>query len=225
MECCSTASSRSASRRKRPESTRRPDITTFPAGCRFCQLSHQSTTLVSRSEVLWRTLITDTASRIPLPSRHPATGEYGLAFRDWLARIILSLNESEAISAERAQFLVELRGLEAELAQQEPKGSCDIPDSLKRQETTPDADNYGTILNFSFHTRLLMTPRGYLGIATTSVRVDDLVWIVPGSRVPLIFRATRPPSGYRLVGGAYIHGFMQGEALTSHSIFSTLVVK
>ncbi|KAK4098441.1 hypothetical protein N658DRAFT_526332 [Parathielavia hyrcaniae] len=68
-----------------------------------------------RTEVLWRTLLTDTATRIPLKSRHPAPAEYGLAFQDWLAHIILALEWLEPESAQRSHFLAGLRQVEAEL--------------------------------------------------------------------------------------------------------------
>ncbi|KAK4098440.1 hypothetical protein N658DRAFT_223075 [Parathielavia hyrcaniae] len=74
-------------------------------------------------------------------------------------------------------------------------------------------------MNFSFHTRLLLTSRGYLGITTTSVREGDTVWVVAGSRLPLIFRDAGVAGEYRLVGGAYVHGFMHGEALGSDASF------
>jgi len=44
------------------------------------------------------------------------------------------------------------------------------------------------------------------------------VWIISGSRVPLVMRqfkdpAHRHPNRYQLVGATYIHGLMHGEAL------------
>ncbi|KAH8654252.1 heterokaryon incompatibility protein-domain-containing protein [Ilyonectria robusta] len=120
-----------------------------------------------KTEVFWRTLITDTAARIPHPARHPAAEEYRFAFRDWLARV--------------RHFLEGLNRLAAS-----------------------DKRNTGMARN-------LFT--NYLGIATTSVREGDSVWILSGSRVPLILREAGPYNEYRLVGGAYVHGFMGGEAL------------
>jgi len=181
-----------------------------------------------RNEVFWRTLITDTAARIPHPARHPAAGEYKNAFRDWLARIIL-LWMDEPPSTETRYFLDALQRLAAsdgvglpvsatgklDLALASgslPGYSVDLPGS----RNSPDADDYDAILNHSAQTRLLRTSANYLGIATTSIKVGDLIWIVSGSRVPLIFRKASPRNEYYLVGGAYIHGFMQGEALAPY---------
>jgi hypothetical protein len=47
-----------------------------------------------------------------------------------------------------------------------------------------------------------------------SLREGDSVWIVPGCRVPLILRPAQGDGQYHeLVGGAYVHGFMDGEAV------------
>jgi hypothetical protein len=63
------------------------------------------------------------------------------------------------------------------------------------------------------HLRLFRTRSGYLGLGSECLRHGDEVWIVPGSPIPLIFRAVGDGSHYRLVGGTYLHGFMKGEAV------------
>ncbi|KAI3321444.1 hypothetical protein HD806DRAFT_153224 [Xylariaceae sp. AK1471] len=65
----------------------------------------------------------------------------------------------------------------------------------------------------SLHLCLFRTNTGHLGLGSQSCREGDLVWIVAGSRVPLILRRVTSEAAYSLVGGVYIHGFMQGEAL------------
>ncbi|KAH9906668.1 HET-domain-containing protein [Xylariomycetidae sp. FL2044] len=68
----------------------------------------------------------------------------------------------------------------------------------------------------SLNLRLFRTALGHLGLGSTSCRPGDLVWIVQGSRVPLILRQAAQETAadhYRLVGGAYLHGYMQGEGL------------
>jgi hypothetical protein len=72
------------------------------------------------------------------------------------------------------------------------------------------------------HLRLFRTAGGYLGIGTECVQVGDLVYIVPGSRVPLLLRRVKlertedqpRESRHRLVGGAYLHGVMDGECVS-----------
>ncbi|KAI2618173.1 HET-domain-containing protein [Hypoxylon sp. NC1633] len=83
------------------------------------------------------------------------------------------------------------------------------------EEEKRRAVDFETSFTHSLHLRLFRTARGHLGCGTLSCKSGDSVWIVPGSRVPLILRpalkADRPT--YQLVGGTYLHGFMQGEAL------------
>jgi hypothetical protein len=51
----------------------------------------------------------------------------------------------------------------------------------------------------------------YIGLVSGNVRQGDEVWLLEGSKVPLIIR--RQTEGYgRLVGDAYIYGIMYGEA-------------
>lgn len=170
-----------------------------------------------KTEVFWRTLITDTAARAFQPPRHPAAYEYGAAFRSWCERIILRwINESQYV--DKRHFL---EGISQLAALDTPndileKGLVSSPlDELANTDNSVslNADDYDAILSHSSQTRLLRTNANYLGLATTSVKVDDLVWIMSGSRVPLILRESNNINEYRLVGGAYVHGIMQGEAL------------
>lgn len=58
--------------------------------------------------------------------------------------------------------------------------------------------------------RMIRTRGGYIGLASALVEPGDGVFVVKGSKVPLLLR----PSGedWRLVGDSYVHGIMQGEA-------------
>jgi hypothetical protein len=54
----------------------------------------------------------------------------------------------------------------------------------------------------------------YLGLVSGDVKQGDEVWLLEGSEVPLIIR--RGTEGYgRLIGNAYIHCIMYGEAFKS----------
>ncbi|KAH7073491.1 hypothetical protein BKA63DRAFT_514224 [Paraphoma chrysanthemicola] len=54
---------------------------------------------------------------------------------------------------------------------------------------------------------------GKFGLCFPSAQIGDEIWIVAGSRVPLVLR--RSQKGHRLVGECYLDGAMSGEAATS----------
>lgn len=59
--------------------------------------------------------------------------------------------------------------------------------------------------------RLFLTNGNYLGVRPRSAEVGDEVWIFPGTSVPFILRPSAARR-FRLVGEAYVHGIMYGEA-------------
>ncbi|KAF1950901.1 HET-domain-containing protein [Byssothecium circinans] len=61
--------------------------------------------------------------------------------------------------------------------------------------------------------RPFRTKQGFFGLGTQALREGNSVWVVSGCRVPLILRKVENSSRYRLVGGTYLHGFMDGEVL------------
>ncbi|KAN0089671.1 HET domain containing protein [Hyaloscypha variabilis] len=66
---------------------------------------------------------------------------------------------------------------------------------------------------YALHRRVVRTERGYLGLASHATEVGDDVMIGKGSSVPLIMRRCGEKGDeFRLVGDAYIHGIMNGEA-------------
>ena len=62
----------------------------------------------------------------------------------------------------------------------------------------------------SFHRHLVVTEKGYLGLAPEHVHTGDLVIIMMGSQVPLVLREVQ--QHYVFVGDAFIDGVMDGEA-------------
>jgi hypothetical protein len=62
---------------------------------------------------------------------------------------------------------------------------------------------------------LFVTEKGYLGMASVTLEVGDEAWALAGGHVPLILRPTGTSGDeFQLVGEAYIHGVMQGEAVS-----------
>lgn len=59
------------------------------------------------------------------------------------------------------------------------------------------------------------THHDYLGLSVQTIQPGDGVYLIAGAAVPYVFR---PVSGdrkdrFRLIGEAYVHGVMYGEAL------------
>ncbi|ROW10753.1 hypothetical protein VPNG_05131 [Cytospora leucostoma] len=147
----------------------------------------------SRLEVFWRTLAKNTSKE----GFYPAPGRFAAGFSEWLREKLEKLPQN---SQEEARQLFEA-------------------DATYENTTHPDilarlASEFDIQYSHALYQRLFSTSRGYLGLGSSSVKGEkDSVWIVKGSRVPLIFRKTEQVGLYKLIGGSYVHGFMQGEAL------------
>ena len=59
--------------------------------------------------------------------------------------------------------------------------------------------------------RMITTEAGYVGLGSNACKSGDIVCIIFGCSTPIILR--RKENAFQLVGEAYIHGIMNGEAL------------
>lgn len=60
--------------------------------------------------------------------------------------------------------------------------------------------------------RIFQTRKGYLGKAPNAcMSKETCVWVIAGCRIPICLR--EGDEGWNLIGPAYLHGFMHGEAL------------
>jgi hypothetical protein len=78
----------------------------------------------------------------------------------------------------------------------------------------------GKAARFSYSMRLACTGRSFIytdrecyGLAPSITKPGDICCVIRGTKVPYILRKTYGTSHYKLVGEAYIHGFMRGEAI------------
>ncbi|KAE9362995.1 hypothetical protein N431DRAFT_299754, partial [Stipitochalara longipes BDJ] len=60
--------------------------------------------------------------------------------------------------------------------------------------------------------RMFTTEKGYIGMGTYSIQTGDQIWILKGANVPMVRRKWEREN-FILVGEAYVHGVMHGEAL------------
>jgi hypothetical protein len=85
-------------------------------------------------------------------------------------------------------------------------------DLLRRESSNADWHEYELrAVNVLWHRSFFATDNGYMGLGPNALEVGDVVCVLFGGNVPFILR---PKNGvYQLVGEAYVHGIMEGEAI------------
>ncbi|KAH7126392.1 heterokaryon incompatibility protein-domain-containing protein [Dactylonectria estremocensis] len=162
----------------------------------------------SRSEVFWRTLITDTGGTPPC---HPAPAAFGQGFVLWLTSQYRKVID-EKKNGQTSQLMDEVISTVT--------GSSSF---LQEAHHKQDADDYETTLYHAGHLRPFLTRKNYIGVGSESLTGGNSVWIVCGSPVPLILREADPGT-FRILGGSYLHGFMKGEALEENIQFQNVKI-
>lgn len=109
-----------------------------------------------------------------------------------------------------------------------PGSDDEVIEVIERVIIDPDLDEYAPSFSSSgahstagatitgphpatFRRRLILTQKKYLGLAPEHVAPGDVVTILMGAQLPIILR--RVDSHYILIGEAYVHGIMDGEAV------------
>lgn len=92
---------------------------------------------------------------------------------------------------------------------------ANLPRTLK--EATRDIDDL--VQQVSLRRRFILTDDGQVGFGPGSTQEGDDVVILPGGKLPYVFRRVHSNSTptYRLVGDAYINGVMAGERVDPES--------
>ena len=159
----------------------------------------------------------------------------GFSYRDWAFRID---HETDILGAKYPDYVASAMQ-RFDLASDNPKH----PNMILR-------DLEGIMEGVQAGRKLFITKRGYLGIGPEWIEPGDNVILVAGAYVPFIFRRVNDPtqdhisgddsreelnqraerlpgagSYLRLIGEAYVHGIMHGEALQNQGVkFKTVVV-
>lgn len=81
---------------------------------------------------------------------------------------------------------------------------------------------------FTRNRKLFVTNKGYLGLGHNNISTDDLVFILPGLRCPIILRSVDGTMGekdqgpqeevYSVVSEGFIHGLMDGEGVQGKDV-------
>lgn len=60
--------------------------------------------------------------------------------------------------------------------------------------------------------RLMMTIKGCIGLVPINTQQGDIICLLLGCDVPMVLRVLENQQ-YKVVGGCYVHGVMEGEAM------------
>ncbi|KAL9607108.1 MAG: hypothetical protein Q9167_007948 [Letrouitia subvulpina] len=189
----------------------------------------------SRFEDLWRTLIANIYQ-----NQYPASDSCGKIFFELITRAIariLIIEETQQVQSSLGTDIEKhwrtMARAWAGVLELEPDGSPfsykEFTDRLQavielentsQQFRTNHSNFFSSIereMTLTGGARCLFrTAKGYLGTGAQSLQLKDEVWVLGGADTPMILR--KWPNGmYKLVGEAYVHGVMNGEAVQSIS--------
>jgi hypothetical protein len=177
------------------------------------------------TEGLWRTLIADIAW-----DHHPAPAEFGLAFvYNYIGMVVCrtasfwSASTFEAELELLVQQIDRLRAIDPDSVFPDGDEVRRLARVLKGDDANFDASVLTEMMNkvevLSEHMsrvclqrRLARTDFNLLAMVPKSTVAGDSIWIVPGLKTPFVFREMAN-GNVELVGEAYVHGIMFGEAI------------
>ncbi|KAK9441676.1 hypothetical protein VB005_06318 [Metarhizium brunneum] len=177
----------------------------------------------TRLNVLWRTLVTDTAGA---PPQYPAPKSYGQAYVSWMASLVKAQISPRCTLDPRYKTALEalIAAANSQLNPSSiPNPSIQDNDDLGNADPSLNSEEYEVTFSHALHLRPFLTRSCYVGVGSESLREHDSVWIIPGSRVPLILREVNIGT-FQVIGGAYVHGFMKGEALKTGPAWTDIIL-
>ncbi|EAT78351.2 hypothetical protein SNOG_14114 [Parastagonospora nodorum SN15] len=152
------------------------------------------------AEAVWRTLIGDRTH-----SARPAPPHYGAAL---LAQVEMMLSMGAlAQSFQPSQIMTEanLSRLHAQLGEERVRQFQEASQLLQEIDMLYDDSKNQAPLVFC------TTEKGWMGMVPRGSEVDDWVGLLWGMHVPCVLREVG--TRWRVVGGAYVHGIMDGEGV------------
>ncbi|OBT93614.2 hypothetical protein VE01_08081 [Pseudogymnoascus verrucosus] len=72
--------------------------------------------------------------------------------------------------------------------------------------------------------RPMLASGGYIGIVPSETKPGDSVFVISNADVPYIFRQQPQGNMLQLIGDAYVHGIMDGEALEGSALIQTIKI-
>ncbi|KAI4287845.1 MAG: hypothetical protein L6R35_002896 [Caloplaca aegaea] len=80
-----------------------------------------------------------------------------------------------------------------------------------RGRMSQNANSIPEIFSRTMGRRMIVTEKGYLGLAPYAAEVGQSIAIVKGGKVPLLLKPRELNASWELVGDCYLHGIMHGE--------------
>ncbi|KAI4178379.1 MAG: hypothetical protein L6R41_008413 [Letrouitia leprolyta] len=194
------------------------------------------TTGEDKLEAFWRTLIEDTDDRwndIEDPSKltHPASASLAQSFRcSILVRAswaVIDARHSPSSEQSIAAIFASLELLSTmdpcnliptvdEVRQFVDRESSFVIDELRTDKHIHSLPHeflpYPEALRAVKEARFFRTSKGYMGTGSLSMEEGNSIWLTPGAEVFFILREKPGTDRFELVGDAYVHGLMHGEA-------------
>jgi hypothetical protein len=163
-----------------------------------------------KSDSIWRTLITDCITAEDLSQVHPAPAELSRLFE------ILLYGPGDDPRPWRSTASSDGYLDIPTLRLNSPRPS--IPKSFGLYKNPTDRlENYLKPylrrLWYFDKSRLFVTSSGRVGMAHSNVKAGDRIALLTGADTPFVLRPKEAKESFLLVGNAYVHGIMQGEAL------------
>ncbi|KAE8415301.1 heterokaryon incompatibility protein-domain-containing protein [Aspergillus pseudocaelatus] len=180
----------------------------------------------NRVEVLWRTLMTNKLSSTADNPVHDAQS----SFRCFMLKALWSLTHtSDEDTITNLNLVRETDDNNTlptweEIQQYGQKDEVGKPRGIVMID---DRDFDQTFVHFYRGRLLYRTKLGYLGLGPWSVRPGDEVWVISGARTPFILRKSSSDDSLdtdkrSLIGETYVHGIMDGEAISGGRMFQPI---
>ncbi|KAK5688832.1 hypothetical protein LTS10_000810 [Elasticomyces elasticus] len=183
-------------------------------------------------ESFWRTTMANTALQV-----YPAPLTWRAHFRNWLLLQLASMTPSGPTFEFSRRMLDELAipHVSGDVLDAELPTPHDVVAASEGFEFIPgqpyswteEADRDGQVSSsylFTSNRRLKtwmrslsLSRKGYLCMSTLEMMTGDEIWILRGAGTPFVLRRGLD-NKMRLIGEAYIHGIMNGEAIAEESV-------
>ncbi|KAM0254725.1 hypothetical protein ACHAQJ_006507 [Trichoderma viride] len=102
------------------------------------------------------------------------------------------------------------------------EAEADITCLSNIQKLTPETKQALIIYCKDIRSGSALGPKDLFGLAPRETKEGDLVCILFGCTVPVVLRPMKDPEFYQLVGEAYVHGVMDGEAMLSSEVVNRM---